>query len=56
MYEIRYVPTAEDDLRKLKKSEPSAFKKAIILLNELVEHPTTGTGHPHQLSGDRVGQ
>lgn len=56
MYEIRYVPTAEDDLRKLKKSEPSAFKKAVILLNELMKHPTTGTGHPHQLSGDRAGQ
>jgi toxin YoeB len=22
----------------------------------LVEHPTTGTGHPKQLSGDRAGQ
>lgn len=56
MYEIRYTQEAEADLRRLKKSEPMAFKKAVKLLNELLEHPTTGTGHPHQLSGDRAGQ
>lgn len=56
MYEIKYVPNAEADLRRLKKSEPSAFKKAVKLLNELMEYPVTGTGHPHQLSGDRAGQ
>lgn len=56
MYKLKYTPDAETDLRKLKKSEPSAFKKAIHLLNELMEHPTTGTGHPHPLSNDRAGQ
>jgi toxin YoeB len=33
-----------------------ALKKLAALLFELVEHPTTGTGHPEQLSGDRTGQ
>jgi len=40
----------------LRKSDPAAFKKAVKLLNELVDHPTTGTGHPHPLVGDRAGQ
>ena len=56
MYRISYVPDAEQDLKKLRRNEPSAFKKVVKLLNELALHPTTGTGHPHQLSGDRAGQ
>ena len=32
------------------------IKKVGKLLIELMEHPTTGTGHPHLLSGDRNGQ
>lgn len=56
MYRIKYVPEAESDLKKLRRDEPAAFKKAIKLLNELMEHSTTGIGHPHQLSGDRAGQ
>lgn len=50
-YSITYSPAAKEDLAKLKKSEPSAFKKAVKLLNELVEHPKTGTGHPEPLKG-----
>lgn len=56
MYKIKLLPQAEEDLKHLKLHEPSAFKKATKLLDELVLHPTTGTGHPHQLSGDRAGQ
>lgn len=56
MYKIVYSSRAEEDLRKLKKDEPAAFRKAVNLLNELVEHPKTGTGHPEQLKGDRAGQ
>ena len=41
---------------KLDKSEPKAYQKAIRLIDELREHPTTGTGHPEPLRGDRVGQ
>ena len=56
MYSLIYSPTSKEGLTKLRKSDPSAFRKAVKLLNELMEHPTTGTGHPHPLSGDRTGQ
>lgn len=55
-YQIVYSKRAEDDLAKLKRNEPSAFKKAVKLLTELEEHPCTGTGHPEALKGDRSGQ
>ena len=56
MYEVRYQKEALDDMAKLKRQEPSAFKKAIRLIDELFEHPRTGTGKPELLSGDRAGQ
>ena len=56
MYSLIYSPTSKEGLTTLRKSDPSAFRKAVNLLNELMEHPTTGTGHPHPLSGDRTGQ
>ena len=51
MYSITYSPQAEEDLRKLKRSEPKLFQKALVLLNELIDHPKTGTGHPEPLKG-----
>jgi toxin YoeB len=51
MYKITFSPEAETDLSKLKRSEPACFKKAVKLLNELVEQPKTGTGHPEPLKG-----
>lgn len=56
MYDIVYSTKAEEDLIKLRHSEPAAYKKAVKLLNELMLHPRTGTGHPEQLKGDRTGQ
>ncbi|MBR4272269.1 MAG: Txe/YoeB family addiction module toxin [Bacteroidales bacterium] len=56
MYKVEYTKRAEDGLKKLRKSEPNAFKKAMDLLVEIMEHPTTGTGKPERLSGDRAGQ
>ena len=56
MYVLEYTPTAEEAFRKQKKNEPQAFDKLQKLLLELMEHPTTGTGHPEQLKGDRCGQ
>lgn len=56
MYSIDYTDKAKEGLAKLYKSEPKAFKKAEKLLDELALHPKTGTGHPEQLKGDRVGQ
>ena len=49
MYTITYAPEAKEGLAKLKRSEPASFKKAVKLLNEIADHPKTGTGHPeHQ--------
>lgn len=52
-YEIRFVEGVEQDLNRLYKSEPSAYRKALSLIAELQEHPRTGTGHPEPLkNGD----
>ena len=56
MYVLEYTPIAEEAFKKLKKSEPQAFAKLKKLLLELMEHPTTGIGHPEPLKGDRYGQ
>ena len=49
-FEINYTSVAEDDIEKHKKS---GDKKLLIkinkLLNELREHPKTGTGKPEIL-------
>lgn len=37
---------AEQDLKELKKSEPQAYKKTRLLIEELAEHPETGRGKP----------
>ena len=46
IYELIFSPKAKEDLKNLKKSEPKAFQKAVILINELGEHPKTGRGKP----------
>lgn len=56
MYEIVYSERAKEDLAKLRRDEPNAHRKAVKLLNELMDHPQTGTGKPEPLSGDRAGQ
>jgi len=56
IYELIFSRQAKEDLSKLKKSEPQAFKKASKLLSELVEHPTTGSGKPKMLKGNHSGQ
>lgn len=56
MYKITFAPQAEDGLSKLKRSEPASFKKAVKLLNEIAEHPRTGTGHPEPLKGKPEGR
>lgn len=33
-----------------------AYKKAVKLIDELLEHPYTGTGKPKPLGGNRTGQ
>ena len=56
MYKISYTEKAEEDLIVLKRNEPQFFKKVTKLIDELMEHPTTGTGKHKQLSSDRAGQ
>ena len=56
MYKISYTEKVEKDLIALKRNEPQSFKKVIKLIDELVEHPTIGTGKPEPLSGNRAGQ
>jgi len=56
-YELEYTSDFEKDKEKLRKSgNIQVLKKLAALLRELTEHPTTGTGKPEPLSGDRAGQ
>lgn len=56
IYVIEFKEQALKEIKSLKKSEVLAYKKLVKLLEELTEHPTTGTGKPEQLKGDRSGQ
>lgn len=55
-YRIKFTASATKDVRLLQRDEPSAYKKLKKFIEELKTHPTTGTGHPHRLTGDRAGQ
>lgn len=48
-YDVILSPDAALDLARLRKNEPNAFAKAYRLLDELKEHPRTGTGKPEPL-------
>ena len=56
MYEIEYREQALLDIAKLKKDEPAAYKKVVSFIEELKEHPKTGTGHPEPLKGKSEGR
>lgn len=45
-YTIVFSLEANSDLKYLKKSEPQVHKKAMLLVEELREHPRTGSGKP----------
>jgi toxin YoeB len=55
VYNLDFTDEAKEDLTRLKKTEPNAFRKAQKLLLEIMEHPTTGTGQieilRHEMSG-----
>ena len=55
MYTVIFSQRAKDDLRSLKKSEPSAYKKVRLLIEELAEHPKTGRGKPQLKKFDLEG-
>ena len=48
-YKIRFTAQAEEETKRLKKSEPAAYKKLQKLLMELIEHPYAGTGKPESM-------
>lgn len=54
-YTIILTDQAEKDLDTLKKDEPSAYKKAISLIENISQTPTTGIGKPEILKGDKSG-
>lgn len=55
MYTLEFTQAAIKTVAKYKKSNPLSYKKLVRLLEELMEHPRTGTGHPEPLkAGDSV--
>ena len=56
MYKIRYTEDAVNDIKRLQKHEPKAYQKVKRFINELAEHPKTGTGHPEPLKGKPEGR
>jgi toxin YoeB len=48
-YSVRYTDDAIKSLSIFRKSNPLAYKKVMKLIDELHEHPGTGTGHPEVL-------
>ncbi|WP_396191980.1 Txe/YoeB family addiction module toxin [Flavobacterium sp.] len=55
-YQVIIKATAEKDLSKHKKSgDKASIKKIFKILNELKEHPYTGTGNPEELKYELSG-
>ena len=55
-YTLEFTETALADIEKHKKSGDTAvLKKIEKLLDELMEHPTTGTGQPEMLKHELAG-
>lgn len=55
-YTLEFSENALEDIEKHKKSgDQSTLKKIRQLLNELREHPATGTGQPEKLKHDLTG-
>jgi len=50
-YKVVFSSDAKKDLRMLQKKAPMAIPKLVKLLEEVAEHPRTGTGQCEQLKG-----
>lgn len=50
-YSLKYSERAKSDLAFLKHNDPNSFKKAVKLLDEIMDHPKTGTGKVENLKG-----
>ncbi len=51
-YVVEVRASAQQDLKKLLWDEPKTYQKALALIEELYDHPQTGTGKPEQLRGN----
>ena len=51
MYQIVFSDDAKKDLKELHRKAPMAVAKLSRLLEEIREHPRTGTGQVEQLKG-----
>ena len=50
IFDIEFTPEALEDIEKLKKTGNKAIlKKVFSLIQELIQHPETGTGKPERL-------
>ncbi len=56
MYKVIITPEAAKDMVRLAHSEPNAFAKVNRFIEELRQHPKTGTGHPEPLRGKPEGR
>lgn len=56
MYKVIITPEAAKDMVRLAHSEPNAFAKVNRFIEELRQHPKTGTGHPEPLRGKSEGR
>lgn len=55
-YKLRLTPNAIKDIKRHKKSgDKKLLQKIGVLLEELIEHPRTGTGKPEKLKHDLEG-
>jgi toxin YoeB len=55
-YRLEFSKTALEDIENHKKSgDKPTLRKIEKLLNELMEHPTKGTGQPEMLKHDLAG-
>ena len=49
MYQIDFSDEAWKQIIRMRKSMPQTYKKLNVIIEELKEHPYSGTGHPEQL-------
>lgn len=51
MYKVAFSKEALEELLKIRKSMPQAYKKFEKIIRELEQHPYSGTGKPEPLRG-----
>ena len=54
MYVVKFTKEAQQDVLALQKHSPKSISKLMKLVDELKEHPRTGTGQVEQLKGFKI--